>query len=181
MIDFELTLGGIIHLILDKENINMNTTLKTLLSQEEKLQFESFSNNDALQLGLIIVNIAKEEIKKGIAVHIETDEYTLFTHFMEGTSADNHYWVNAKKNTVKKYGNSSLYIGEMYKEQGTTFHEATKLSAEEYQAEGGSFPLIITGQGRIGTVTVSGLTGQEDHAVAVEGIKRFLLTKEIDN
>lgn len=152
----------------------MKKTLNELLLQEEKLQFDSFSNEDALQLGLIIVNIAKDEIKKGIAVHIEMDDCTLFTHFMEGTSADNLYWVNAKKNTVKKYGNSSFYIGEMYKEQGTTFHKATKLSDKEYQAEGGSFPLIVCGKGRIGTITVSGLTGEEDHEVATDGIMRFL-------
>lgn len=152
----------------------MNTALKTLLDQEETLQFDSFNNEAALQIGMLIIKIAKEEVKKGIAVHIEVDEYPLFTHYMEGTSADNLYWVNAKKNVVKKYGNSSLYVGEMYKEQGTTFHKATGLSDKEYQAEGGSFPLIVQGQGRIGSITVSGLTGEEDHALAVEGIKRYL-------
>jgi uncharacterized protein (UPF0303 family) len=152
----------------------MNTTLKTLLSEEDELQFDFFSNEVALQLGLQIIKIAKEEIKKGIAVHIEIDEHPLFTHYMEGTSANNLYWVNAKKNVVKKFGNSSLYIGELYKDQGTTFHKATELTDKEYQAEGGSFPLIVRGQGRIGSVTVSGLTGEEDHALATEGIKRIL-------
>jgi uncharacterized protein (UPF0303 family) len=152
----------------------MNTTLQTLLSEEEEFQFDVFKNEDALQLGLLIVKIAKEEIKRGIAVHIETDEQPLFTHYMEGTSAGNLYWVNAKKNVVKKYGNSSLYIGMKYKEEGTTFHESTGLSTEEYQAEGGAFPIILRGQGRIGIVIVSGLTGEEDHALAVEGIKRYL-------
>ena len=152
----------------------MNTTLKALLAQEDELRFENFNNEDALQLGLLITKIAREEIKKGVALHIEYDECPLFTHYMEGTSGNNIYWVNAKKNVVKKFGNSSLYIGEMYKNEGTTFHEATKLPSTEFQAEGGSFPLIIRGQGRIGSVTVSGLTSQEDHELAVEGIKRYL-------
>jgi uncharacterized protein (UPF0303 family) len=152
----------------------MNPTLSTLLADEEELQYDTFCNEDALQLGLLIIKIAKEEIKRGIAVHIELDECPLFTHFMEGTSGDNLYWVNAKKNVVKKFGNSSLYIGEMYKDQGTTFHKATELTDKEYQAEGGSFPLIVRGQGRIGSVTVSGLTGEEDHALAAEGIRRLL-------
>jgi uncharacterized protein (UPF0303 family) len=152
----------------------MESLLTTLLSQEEVLQFDQFSNEDALKLGLLIVQIAKDEIKKGIAVEIGVDEYPIFTHFMEGTSENNVYWVNTKKNVVKKFSNSSLYVGEMYKQQGTTFHKATGLSPDEFQAEGGSFPLIIKGQGRIGCVTVSGLTGEEDHALAVEGIKRYL-------
>lgn len=152
----------------------MNAILENLLMQEDTLQFEHFNNEDALNLGLLIVRIAKEEIKKGISVHIEYDEYPLFTHYMEGTSANNTYWVNTKKNVVKRYNHSSLYIGEMYKDQGTTFFAATGSSDQEYQAEGGSFPLIVRGKGRIGTITVSGLTGEEDHAAAALGIKRYL-------
>lgn len=152
----------------------MNAILEKLMVQEETLRFDHFGNEDALKLGLLIVQIAKEEIKKGIAVHIEFDEYPLFTHYMEGTSAGNLYWVNTKKNVVKRYGHSSLYVGEMYKDQGTTFFAATGLSDREYQAEGGSFPLLLKDETRIGTVTVSGLTGEEDHAAAVEGLKRYL-------
>lgn len=152
----------------------MNATLERLLAQEETYQFDHFGNEDALQIGLLIIKIAKEEIKKGIAVHIEYDDYPLFTHYMEGTSANNLYWVTTKKNVVKKYGHSSLYVGEMYKDQGTTFFAATGLTDQEFQAEGGSFPLILRGSGRIGTITVSGLTGEEDHALAAEGIKRYL-------
>jgi uncharacterized protein (UPF0303 family) len=152
--------------------ITKNTDI--LINQEDELQFESFNNEDALNLGLIILGIAKDEIKKGVAVHIENDKHPLFTCYMEGTTDNNLYWVNTKKNVVMKYGHSSLYIGEMYKNQGTTFHKATNLSDAEYQAEGGSFPLIVKGQGRIGTVTVSGLTGEEDHALAVEGIRRYM-------
>jgi len=152
----------------------MDITLEILLAQEDELQFDDFTNEDALQLGLLIIKIAKEEIKKGVAVHIEYDEYPLFTHFMEGTTGNNLYWVNAKKNVVKRFKNSSFYVGEMYKKQGTTFHEATNLAETEYQAEGGSFPLIVHGQDRIGSITVSGLTGEEDHALAIEGVKRYL-------
>ncbi|MDF2587158.1 MAG: hypothetical protein K0S41_999 [Anaerocolumna sp.] len=152
--------------------ITKNTDV--LIKQEDELQFINFGGDDALRLGLLIINIAKDEIKKGVAVHIENDKHPLFTCYMDGTTDNNLYWVNTKKNVVKKYEHSSLYIGEIYKNQGTTFHKETNLSDAEYQAEGGSFPLIIKGQGRIGTVTVSGLTGEEDHALAVEGIRRFL-------
>ena len=152
----------------------MELVLNDLLKQEDELQFNQFDSEDALQIGLSIIQIAKNEIKKDVAVHIEYDKYSLFTHYMKGTDEGNLYWVTTKKNVVKKYGHSSLYIGEMYKSQGTTFHKETGLSDQEYQAEGGSFPLILKEQGRVGTVTVSGLTGEEDHALAVEGIRRYL-------
>jgi len=152
----------------------MDINLTTLIGQESELQFDNFNNEDALRLGLLIVKIAQDEIKRGIAIHIEYDEYPLFSHFMEGTDGNNIYWINAKKNVVKKFGNSSLYTGLKYKEEGTNFHVATDLPTSEFQAEGGSFPLIVHGRGRVGSVTVSGLTGEEDHALATEGIKRFL-------
>jgi uncharacterized protein (UPF0303 family) len=152
----------------------MNNLLETLQSQEDTLQFDDFTSQDALDLGLIMIDIAKTKIKKPIAVHIEKDDYPLFTHYMEGTTGNNLYWVTAKKNVVKKYGKSSLYIGEFYKDQGTTFHEETQLPKTDYQAEGGSFPLYVRNTGRIGSITVSGLTGAEDHAVAVEAIDKFL-------
>lgn len=152
----------------------MEGKINTLLELEEQFQFEEFTSNDALELGLIIINIAKEEIKKGVAIHIEYDDYPLFTHYMEGTSSDNTYWLAAKKNVVKKFEHSSLYMGLLYKSLGTTFHKATELSDAEFQAEGGSFPLFVKGKGRVGSVTVSNLTGEEDHSLAVEGIRRYL-------
>jgi len=152
----------------------MNEIMKTLIAQEEELQFTSFKNEDALELGLIICEIAKNELGKGISVHIENDEHPLFTHYMEGTSKENTYWLFAKKNVVNHFGNSSLYVGEMFKDMGTTFKDGANLPLSEYQGEGGSFPLKLRGQGKIGTVTVSGLTGEEDHALACEGIRRFL-------
>lgn len=152
----------------------MEMNLSALLSQEEGLVFDTFSPEDALQLGFIIVDIAKDEIKRGIAIHIETDECPLFTHYMEGTNESNIYWVNAKKNVVKEFGHSSLYMKLYYEEQGTNFFKATGLTDAQYQAEGGSFPLMIKGKGRVGSVTVSGLTGEEDHELAVEGISRYL-------
>lgn len=152
----------------------MNEIMQALLSQEEELQFDSFTNEDAFRLGCEIVRIAKEEIGRGIAVHIENDEHPLFTHYMEGTTKENVYWVTAKKNVVNHFGHSSLYVGEMFKAQGTTFKDGSNLPLSDYQGEGGSFPILVRGRGKAGTVTVSGLTGEEDHAAAVEGIRRLL-------
>ncbi|MFC4810214.1 heme-degrading domain-containing protein [Paenibacillus sp. GCM10023250] len=152
----------------------MSDFLHALLAQEEELQFDYFTNEDAFELGCIIVKHAKDVLGKGIAVHIENGEVPLFTHYMTGTSKDNTYWINAKKNVVRHYGHSSLYVGEKYKSEGTTFKDGSGLPLEEYQGEGGSFPIIVRGHGVVGTVTVSGLAGEEDHQVAVDGLRHYL-------
>lgn len=151
----------------------MSDLLQQLLKQEEDLQFEAFTPDDALQLGNLIVALAKEQ-GKGIAVHIENGKHPLYAHYMAGTNEGNIYWINTKKNVLNRFGHSSFYVGEKYKAEGTTFKEASGLSTEEYQAEGGCFPIIVKGQGIVGTVTVTGLTGEEDHWYAVEGIRKLL-------
>lgn len=37
-----------------------------------------------------------------------------------------------------------------------------------------SFPIILAGTGIVGTITVSGLSPQDDHKLAVESIRNFL-------
>lgn len=152
----------------------MNEMMKKTLLEEETLQFDSFDQEDALQLGLIIIDLAKSQFDKGVAVEIEYKELQLFSHFMKGTTENNVYWINAKKNVVRHYGNSSHYVGESFREQGLNFHEASKLPSTEYQAEGGSFPLCVRGEGIVGMITVSGLTSIDDHNLVVDGIKAFL-------
>ncbi len=147
------------------------TDLAALLEQEEELQFDSFTAADALALGLEACRIAKEHFPKPVAVHIEFDEWPLFTHFMDGTDAHNLFWVTVKKNVAKKFGHSSLYVGLECKSRGTTFAVESGLSESDYRAEGGCFPIVVRGKGRIGSFIVSGLAGVEDHAVVVEAIR----------
>ncbi len=142
--------------------------------EERVPEFPSFSNSDALALGLFILKLARAASPKGIAISIDLDDCPLFLHFMEGTSADNVYWVNAKRNVVKRFDRSSHSVNAEYKALGVDFNEATGLPREEYRAEGGSVPLRVSGKGRIGTITVSGLTSEEDHALVIDAIARYL-------
>ncbi len=152
--------------------------LEQLEELENELQFQSFTNEDALQLGMTLVQYAKEH-KKGIAVHIERNRIPLFTHLMDGTSEENVFWLQRKKRVVDHYNRSSHYISARFEENGTTHDESSLLSPADYQAIGGSFPIRIQGAGVIGSVTVAGLTPQLDHDYVVEGIKRYLTSKEI--
>jgi len=153
--------------------------LEMILSQETEFQFDSFSADDALKVGLEACRIAREQIGKPVAVNVELDEHPLFAHYMDGTDQNNLYWVTVKKNVVKKFGHSSLYVGLECKNRNTTFLAETGLPETDYRAEGGSFPLIIRGKGRVGTITVSGLTGEEDHALAVDAMRNsFFSNKE---
>ncbi|ROR25793.1 heme-degrading protein [Mobilisporobacter senegalensis] len=52
--------------------------------------------------------------------------------------------------------------------------ESSLLSSFEYAAHGGAFPIIIKNVGVVGTITVSGLAQEDDHALVLAVIKEFL-------
>ncbi|WP_231572111.1 heme-binding protein [Pontibacillus halophilus] len=153
----------------------MNT--EQLLQLEEELVFNQFTNEDALQLGIELINYAKEN-GKSVAVHVEKNHLPLFTHLMDGTSEENIKWLYRKKNVVDHYNHSTQFIAARFEEMGTTHNESSLLPVNDYQAVGGSLPINIKGVGNIGSVTVAGLTPQMDHDYCVAGVKRFLGTGE---
>ena len=67
-----------------------------------------------------------------------------------------------------------MLLGVRLKLSGLGLEEKYCGSPLEYSAHGGSFPLIIRGTGVIGTITVSGLPQEEDHALVVESIRAWL-------
>jgi endoglucanase len=151
---------------MDKQEVS----LETILRQEQALQFDTFSNEMALAIGVQIVEMARAN-KQAVAVNITHNGDLLFYHGMTGTSSGNADWIRRKSNMVKRTGHSSLYA-EVRKRGGDNAIET--LDPREFAASGGSFPLIIKGKGPAGTITVSGLPGAEDHALVIRALKAYL-------
>lgn len=154
-----------------------DTLLQTLRMQEDEIQFASFSNGSALEIGLALL---KGAVTKGKAVTIDITRYgqQLFHYAMEGTSADNDEWIRRKINVVRRFGHSSYYMGVYLKNAGQTIQEKYLIPESEYAAHGGSFPLIMYGAGVVGAITVSGLTQAEDHELVVETLRQFTNTRQ---
>ncbi len=112
----------------------MNT--EELQQLENELVFDQFTNEQALELGMELVQYATEN-GKSVAVHIEKNRLPLFTHLMDGTSEENIKWLYRKKNIVDHYNHSTQFIAARFEEMGTTHDESSLLPVEEYQAIGG--------------------------------------------
>jgi uncharacterized protein (UPF0303 family) len=152
---------------------NLERLLEVLLSQEQELQFRAFSNDNALSLGMKLVDRAKVD-GKSVTVDICRNGQQLFHCALPGTSADNDAWIRRKNNVVNRYGHSSFYIGTQFRAKNTTFEQASRLDIDQYAAHGGAFPLIVRDVGVVGTVTVSGLPQEEDHRLVVQVLREFL-------
>jgi uncharacterized protein (UPF0303 family) len=151
----------------------MNETLERLLLEEQNLQFFSFNEDTAWQIGCWLVDYA---IKNSlpITIDIRRGEHQLFHASRPGTSADNDEWVKRKVRLVYRFGHSSFYIGQLLKSEDKSLQEKFLLPESEFAPHGGCFPIILKGTGVVGTMTVSGLAQEEDHKVVVQALEHFL-------
>jgi uncharacterized protein (UPF0303 family) len=152
------------------ENIEL---AKTLLHQEQMLQFASFSNDTALELGLRLVAAARRD-NKAVSIAITRNGQLLFQHAMAGTAVDNAEWIRRKNNVVDRFGHSSYYIGVWFRNRGLDFEKLSYVDNRELAAEAGAFPLLVKDVGMIGTITVSGLPQAHDHTLLVGVLQDYL-------
>lgn len=151
----------------------LETQIDQIVEEERELVFPRFTNEDAWNLGSILVERARK-IGAPLIVDISRCGHCLFRYSFEGTSRNNEIWVERKSRLTSRFGKSSLRVGLELRLQGETLESRQGLSLSEYADHGGSVPLAVHGVGVIGAVTVSGLSQEEDHAFVVDGIRAFL-------
>ncbi len=151
----------------------MNPELAELLAQEEELQFTTFTNTTAWELGSALVDAARRD-RLAVTVDIRRGDHQLFHAALPGTAPNNDVWIERKNRVVRRFGHSSFYVGSKHRTDGTDFAERELVDPREYAAHGGAFPVIVRGVGLVGTVTVSGLPQADDHRLVVEVLRAFL-------
>jgi uncharacterized protein (UPF0303 family) len=148
-------------------------SLADLAAEEEELQFTSFTNDDAWELGSALVEFARRQ-DAPVAIDISRNGHQLFRVALPGATPDNESWIERKQRVVHRFGHSTLYMRQAFRERGTTFEEALGLDPLLYGAHGGGFPVIVASVGPIGCVVVSGLPQLEDHRLVVAALRAHL-------
>lgn len=155
------------------EKAELESLIAQVEAEEAELRFPSFSNEDAIALGAAIAERARGR-SLAVTVDIRRAAQQLFHLALAGTTADNDQWIIRKSRVVERFGHASFLIGLRLKLAGLSIEEKYCVSSLEYSPHGGSFPITIQGTGLVGSVTVSGLPQEEDHALVVESIRGFL-------
>src|SRR3954453_36223 len=148
-------------------------TVAVLAAQEQELQFNTFTNDDAWDLGCALVAAARERAAP-VVVDVTRNGHQLFRAALAGSSPDNDTWIARKQRVVHRFGHSSLYVRQASIERGTTFEEQFALDPAEYAAHGGAVPVLVRSVGPVGVVAVSGLPQLEDHRMVVAAIRAHL-------
>jgi uncharacterized protein (UPF0303 family) len=154
--------------------MNAKECLDIISKQEEDLQFESFSYEDAYRLGQKIMAIAAAE-NLAITADIVLNGFLVFRACRPGTGPGNARWMENKRNTMIHTGRSSLYFTYRLAAEGKE-RDAALMPASDYAICGGGFPLRLRGSGTIGYACVSGLPHEKDHDVLVRAISAYIGT-----
>ena len=160
----------------------MQKELARRREEEERLRFPRFSNREALELGLKIIEKA-EQRGAAVAVDITVNGTQLFHYAMKGTNKRHAMWIQRKQNTVQVAQISSLHAGQFLASEGKDLWKDWRLSDADYAIIGGGFPIAVAGTGVIGAVACSGLPHEEDHRLLVDALSDLLgvdLGKEED-
>lgn len=145
--------------------------------ETRKLQLAKFGQEDALALGLLIVELATER-DMPVAVDIRRGTHVLFHVSLPGATLDNDFWVEKKARTAERYGVPSLLVGLRGRLGGGRMEDNAWFDESAYAAHGGAFPIIVRGTGPVAVVTVSGLPQKADHELAVEALTKFTRRKK---
>jgi len=151
----------------------MDQILEQLLQEEQDLQFTSFNESTAWEIGCQLVERAQKEGLR-VTIDITRGSHQLFHASLRGTSADNDEWIKRKVRIVYRFGHSSYYMGQLLKNKGKRLEEAYLIPESEYAPHGGCFPVFVKNTGMVGTITVSGLPQEEDHKLVVQTIRDYL-------
>ena len=147
--------------------------LEELQAQEDELQFSTFTNTTAWELGCALVEAARRD-RLGVTIDIRRGDQQLFHAALEGTAPNNDVWIERKNRVVRRFGHSSYYMGVLYEGLGSSLAERQLVDPHEFAAHGGAFPIIVRDVGPVGTVTVSGLPQEADHRLVVTVLRTFL-------
>lgn len=151
----------------------LDALIAEVAAQEERLQFSTFSADDAWMLGSRLRALGVERAL-AITIDIALGEQRLFHCALPGTSAHNGSWIERKKATVREFGTSSYLVGLLTKRGGGVFAAQPWIDPLRFAGHGGGFPITIRGTGVVGTIAVSGQPQEVDHALIVEALTAHL-------
>ena len=127
--------------------------------EHKQINFSEFLHINALNMGINALVIVKERELRRIGVRIRLDDKLVFQYLMDGKNEDNY--LKGKESVVIKTGKSSMFVYDHQEDYQELLNDSN------YCVSGGAIPIIINNEIR-GSISISGMTQELDHALAQE-------------
>ena len=147
-------------------------TLSDLQAEAATLILPHFDEPAALQLGLILTDLAKADALP-IVINIRTANRTLFHLALPGSGPNNDEWARRKSNTALRFHEASFLVGTRHRDKGETMARHG-VDPADYSDNGGAVPIRVKDVGVVAVATVSGLPQADDHALVVRAIRSLI-------
>lgn len=136
--------------------------------ENKQLNFKEFYHIDAFNMGLDALRIVRERQLRRIGVRIMIDTKLVFQYLMDGKNEDNY--LMGKEKVVRMTQMSSMYVYEHQDDYKELLNDPT------YCISGGAVPIMID-QSIRGSISISGMTQELDHALACEVLQNLFDNK----
>lgn len=144
-----------------------------LKEQEKVLIYETFTRQQALELGLLIAELAEKKYGGSVAIRIVEDETDIFAYKMEGATLEADWWMTNKLAASRFTGMSSLRA--LTASRAGEVAPEWKVREENFFVCGGCIPVFMKDGGRtFAYVMVSGMEHWDDHQVIAAAMAKQL-------
>ncbi len=166
-----LACAGIMDQIREYFTVYTIEDLRVLEKQEEMLRYESFTDNDAMELGHKIWSLLPE-YDNGISIRIirERDEAVMFSWLSDVKAENNYMYGEMKRQASLKSGHSSCWT---WAAKNLSDEHAPEYADIEMMS-GGAFPVRLKDGTLTATLCVSGLHEGKDHEIMIRALAEIL-------
>ncbi len=116
----------------------------------------------------VILQILQDlrSIEKKAAIEIYCNGKTALQFIPGAMSPDKQNWLRRKRNTVLHFGMSTMEFHKKIQGDASLISEKYGLDASAYTVVPGAIPLEMEYGGVVGCLAITGLSPEEDHALA---------------
>ena len=137
------------------------------LEAEPRVEFDSFTRDDAVRLGEVAVQIIRDW-GVSLAVDVHIGDELAYRAQLGRTGQGNADTIAGKRLVVKHFGHNSL-LARLKRDADPSLADGL---GDEYKFWGGSIPIFVKGE-LYATLSSSGEADVVDHEVIAEALARF--------
>lgn len=140
--------------------------------QERLLRFRNLSFDLVVEVCEEAVSLLRQ-LGASCFVLARVNGTLVYARTLEGASLNNQEWARRKANLCERYSLSSMHVVHNLESGGKTL-DSCGMDSKDFGFSAGSFPILLESGVCVGSISVSGLKGEEDHQIVATALSHVL-------